>query len=617
MHELNNTTGSSLRMGVTCAIRAKLNFQDERLWKRFSARRLELIDTLDLSLRKALEQEDQIKLVAEALRQEFEYTDEYKPDFDKLVRAAVQSVRRNRKRLSRSKRDNGKRQKRKRDIEENYQTDDHEEHEEEEDTETDTQLSEPAIPSDQFLSEIVKLKTENNQVYDMSYSKMTLFTDNDRAKVAIDSMIRPRLTPYVHEPRPSGIIQPLPPISNLQITNIQDTGVDAFSAKATLINYIERSKSCSESVSRKSDNLQVLGESTISTCISYVFEKSFGATNQASIEYLRSKLNDEAFLAKIFRSLDPSTTLIIADDIALISLRTLLGGCIKDFGFESILLPMCEIIYVSIVQDYPLISKNLTPFKGANLKSVGSDGSFPPGFSDYEGRNLTSLAAVATEMQNSDDDSKKKVTLRFLNSVLQFKYTTENSAPPRYVEILENACSAFKLNMNDSTVCLRSVDGMEIRGDLDLERIFRSQQLIELEIFTQRSKAMPIHEVSSAVIPSHHQHLYPEPRPIFQRSIMKHPQPFMKHPLISQPLQQRFESSAPGSARIRLPPPVANRQHACSRCESEVIPHSAHHQYSGISSASSSASTPFNFLTNESTPPPPPPPLLPRFQPLL
>lgn len=90
------------KLGVTHAIREKLNFHDERLWKRFSARRLELIDTLDLSSRKASEQELEIRRVSEMLRLEFDYPASYTSDFNKLVRAAIQSVRRNRKRSSKT-----------------------------------------------------------------------------------------------------------------------------------------------------------------------------------------------------------------------------------------------------------------------------------------------------------------------------------------------------------------------------------------------------------------------------------------------------------------------------------------------------------------------------------
>ncbi|KAK9249116.1 transcription factor Vhr1-domain-containing protein [Lipomyces tetrasporus] len=89
--------------GVTQTIRQKLHFTDEGQWKKFSARRLELIDSMSLSTKKASEQDDVIIAVADTLREEYGFPPQTLPDFDKLVRAAVQSVRRNRKRLPKSK----------------------------------------------------------------------------------------------------------------------------------------------------------------------------------------------------------------------------------------------------------------------------------------------------------------------------------------------------------------------------------------------------------------------------------------------------------------------------------------------------------------------------------
>lgn len=60
--------------------------------------RLELIDKFKLSKFKASEQDQNIKQIANILRTEFDYPDETLGDFEKLVTAAVQSVRRNRKR---------------------------------------------------------------------------------------------------------------------------------------------------------------------------------------------------------------------------------------------------------------------------------------------------------------------------------------------------------------------------------------------------------------------------------------------------------------------------------------------------------------------------------------
>lgn len=95
-YRLNKYTTSS--SGTTHKIREALNFKDEMKWKRFSNRRLELIDKFKLSKFKASEQDQNIKQIANILRTEFDYPESTLGEFEKLVTAAVQSVRRNRKR---------------------------------------------------------------------------------------------------------------------------------------------------------------------------------------------------------------------------------------------------------------------------------------------------------------------------------------------------------------------------------------------------------------------------------------------------------------------------------------------------------------------------------------
>ncbi|KAK6453878.1 transcription factor Vhr1-domain-containing protein [Scheffersomyces xylosifermentans] len=586
------------RLGVTHAIRVKLNFLDERLWKRFSARRLELIDTLDLSSRKASEQDAEIKKVAEALRIEFNYTTDYEQDFDKLVRAAVQSVRRNRKRSSKSKRHNNEDNKRSKshhdhselattispaDMTNGFSTihssnppDIHKAYQDEE-----NDLSDNGPQRSKFLSEIARLNSDSNDdIYDLNYPRTKTFSSNDKAKVAIDSMITPRIgsSSPAHIPNPSlGMTAnhtssasthttKLPPIMNLNIESHRPP-VDASSSKGIIINHIERSKSCSESVSKKSENLQVLGKSIIAASIAYVFEKSFENVNDTSVEYLRNKLNTESYLSRFFRDLDPNVTNSISDEIAVISLYTLLGGCVKDFGFDAIVMPLCEIIYVSILQDYPLIAKNSNPFRSTDYLK-------PTEYSN----SLNSLAAVASDismqergenMKKSDQvQYRKQVFLRFLSKVLEFSYLTKNLAPPRFIELIENARVAFKLNNpQDNIIGLRDIkNGNIIQTDFDLERIFRTQEKIELEIFTQRSTAIPIYEITSTVIPS------------------------------------RYGNTE--SPKIILPPPFANR------------PQLSHSRSLTAEQLGEPNKPVFNFLSN-SDDLTPPPPLLPKFQPLL
>lgn len=552
------------RIGVTHAIRARLNFLDERLWKRFSARRLELIDTLDLSSKKASEQEEQIKNVADALRVEFNYSPEYFRDFDKLVRAAVQSVRRNRKRSSKTKQLNeteyGEKRRRldeefphsfSRSISPDMHTignspNEHYLQRDNSDTTPDT-----GSQNQKFLSEIARLNSDSQEdVHDMNYSRSKKFTIFDKSRLAIGTMIQPRIntSPPV-----------LPPISNLSFKASAENPIDN-SARRILLHYIEKSKTCSESTSKRNENLEILGKNIISCCVVYVLEKSFSNANQTLVEYLRSKLNQESYLSKFYKELDTSTTTnyLLSDDIASLSLYTLLGSCVKDFGFDNILLPLSECLYYSILQDYPLISQHSTVFKGEEHKSSKT---CIPMYPDSLNQ-LNSLAAVATEMNKHDvSNATKAVTLKFLSSILEFTYPTANSAPPKLLELIENAKSAFKLSVssNQTTINLLNIkDGTRINSDADLETLFRTQEKVELELVTQAAQTIPIYEITSTIRPNKYL-----------------------------------------DAKIILPPPYKNRS----------IISDPLNTISKIDNA--------NFKDHTPPPPPPPPPPRPRFQPLL
>ncbi|KAI5955538.1 hypothetical protein KGF57_003671 [Candida theae] len=449
------------KLGVTHSIRQKLNFLDERLWKRFSARRLELIDTMDLSSRKASEQESEIRKVAETLRIEFQYDESYIDDFDKLVRAAIQSVRRNRKRhLKREREDNDQVKKQKRESISND-------------------------GSDGFLSEIVQ---HEDEVYDVNYNRTKKISSHDHAVDMIEHMAKPRL----------------PPLTSLPL---QEVSPSAEVARKTILNKIERSRTCNESTNDlRSSNLQFLGKSVMTSCIGYICERSFTNVNQQSLEYLRNKLCHDTYLAKFFRELDPSTTTTINDEVAVISLYTLLGGLVKDFGFDEIMGPMGEVLYVSIVKEYPLISRNSIPFKPLQEDTF----------------SLNKLAEVASSMQSeiasmneceksrtqtpdyirenspmmdrrASAGPKKRIILKFLNQALEFFYPSGLSATPRFYELLENAKSAF--NISNSILEFR-YENKVIQTDQELEKVFRNTQpVIELEVLTQNT--IPIQQFAA------------------------------------------------------------------------------------------------------------------------
>lgn len=97
-HQVHRGPGTSARAESTAYLRNRLQFHDEVRWKRFSTRRLELINALRLDENKASKQEREIRNVAKILCDEFEYSSSAIRDFEKLVRLGVQSVRRNRHR---------------------------------------------------------------------------------------------------------------------------------------------------------------------------------------------------------------------------------------------------------------------------------------------------------------------------------------------------------------------------------------------------------------------------------------------------------------------------------------------------------------------------------------
>ncbi|KAF3987629.1 hypothetical protein FT663_03193 [Candidozyma haemuli var. vulneris] len=536
------------KLGVTHSIREKLNFQDERLWKRFSARRLELIDTLDLSSKKASEQEDEIRKVAEVLRLEFKFDSQYFDDFDKLVRAAVQSVRRNRKRSTKSKRNSGSKKQR---VSSEGSVDSA--------VKQETNTPEPGgHENDRFLSEITRLNTDaNDEVYDMNYSRAKSITNHDQSRAAIGSLIQPLSSKFESRPH-LGVM--LPPLSNMagSCQTQAENEKELQAIRISLLLLMKRSRSCLESTTKtRNEFLRGLGQNSIGAIAALVFEKSFINLNQTSIDYLSEKLLSHSFLAQFYRSLEPDSHVnkSLDDETASLTLQTLVGCCIKDFGFDRILYPLGEAFYRSILLDYPLVSNSSKPFLRSDIEN-----SQQPPVEDQQvtqGSNfsLTNLAAVATEIRShtrgaSPDSAqdKKSVVLRFLSSSLEFTYPTRNSAPPRFVEIMENATQAFKLNGNQIYGLRNSKTGAYVNSDFDLEKIFGHEDNIELEIFPQRIPTIPIYEMANTVTPSR----YSDDSP---RIIL--PPPYKQPPSVP-PLSEPIRPSVPPAKAPPSPTDIQN-----------------------------------------------------------
>lgn len=523
------------KLGVTHSIRERLNFQDERLWKRFLARRLELIDTLDLSLKKASEQEEEIKKVAEILRLEFNYDQDYFSDFDKLVRAAVQSVRRNRKRSTKARRTNLKKRRPSQGFVEMLPKEEN--------------VTDDAVDRSNFILEISRLNAVGHEVYDMSYSRTKTFTSDDHLRAAIDSIIQPvtlkNSVPHL------GVL--LPPLGGESVANLLQAAneKELQAIRLSLLLLMKRSKLCLEHTKSASTNyMVVLGQAAITSISAMVFDKSFSSLNQTSVDYLQEKVTLAAFLARFHRSLEPDSTATQAldDETATLTFQTLIGCCIKDFGYDRILFQLGEAIYRSILLEYPLVLKSSTSFLLSEMKALQRTDS--EGSHNYL-NSLTNLATVASEIRSHLPSvspavsfepeaahlPRKLVALRFLLSSLEFSYPFKGSAPPRLVEIMENAKQAFKLNDNQIFGLRNQKTSTVVNSDFDLEKIFELETNIELEIFPQRFLAIPIYELTSAVTSTKYNDDSPKiilPPPISHTSSLVLPAP------ISRPLSNGY-----------------------------------------------------------------------------
>lgn len=520
------TSKDDRNTGITSAIREKLNFQDERLWKRFSARRLELIDAMHLSSKKASDQKDEIRKVAEILRTEFMYGLLYHSAFDKLVRAAVQSVRRNRKRGPKATRSGPKRQAilaiaTNEDEEKGHQL----------------SVSGNSEQPSGFLSEIALLHTDaHDSVYDMSYCTRKEFTHKDKSRNAVDSIIRPAKLDTLNT-KPS-----LPPLLTLQTEQRHLENERLFrSAQQSLLQLIKRSKVCYTVPLRpNNDHRCELGRVALIAVTTFMFETSFLNLNEFSLDYLKAKLSHNGFIAKFYHQLDQdSSSGQLDEQTAVTTLQILIGSCILDFGFDAVIYKVKKALYHLILLEYPLILLKCTPFK-QDQNGLTSPRDF------HDEHLLTSLAKapadilnykplvhidnfvpkpeqdeeyhLRTESAGTANEKRKFVTLRFLSTTLNFSYPMHNSAPPRFTELMENASQAFELNRNQSFGLRNSKTGDIIQTDFLLEKLFVNDTSVELEIYSQGFQAMPLYKLTSTVNSSSDRSKIMLPLPITPKS---------------------------------------------------------------------------------------------------
>lgn len=420
------------RSGVTNLIRNKLCFTDEMLWRRFLARRLELIDALDLSHKKASEQDYEITRVADTLRTEFQYPLHALQDFDKLVRAAIQSVRRNRKRLSRARGwvYQGK-------------------------SEGEMAISDglpmpmgypppppppqsvppPPAPISHFILEVLKLPPGEADGRRLAPPPAPRHPPHQ----AVEALLSPNLTPKPGMP---------------------------LSPTAHLLHTMQRSKACADYALLRQGPpaayTEELGRSVVASAVHLNFANGSIRVLPQLAEYLADKLLADRRLAKVLRSIGYSDASLRQetrpDRLAHMDAATLaeafyclMACCVMDFGFDVVVLPLAKVFADVIASDFPL--------------TAGGD----------ETNCVTPAPAPLLPPVT--------VVLRFLRQLLKMNHDLSRSAWPSYRELVLNGRQAFNI-MPSKVLQLRRGKSVLV-GDADVERELKAPQEVDGELVVE------------------------------------------------------------------------------------------------------------------------------------
>ena len=393
--------------GTTHQIRDLLNFTDAKKWKRFSSRRLALIDQFGLSERKASEQDDNIKQIASMLRTEFEYPVTSQGEFEKLVTAAVQSVRRNRKRSKKKTmsriNSNGTHV-----LMESGAT-----------TPISSALISPnssASASPSHMQVHIAPKPVDVQ-QQQQHTPVTLYRGSNIADLlsagpgatATQQHVSPRFSPILSRQQmahnttaattnaqyTTANINIQQPIKYLLMTLMRlpvplkqkpSHGISNFLRETLLINA-QRSASLAATIDTYDVNssdtfttLETLGQTSIRASVSLIVERHFAlALQPAVLSALRFKSTSTEYIDSITEKLFDSLVVdLLASEGYAVNLtgvlpqqkvktfNLIIGSVVKDNGFDSVLSPLNEIIQTLMTAEFAAGSGSVSPMHQAS-----------------------------------------------------------------------------------------------------------------------------------------------------------------------------------------------------------------------------------------------------------
>lgn len=417
---MSSTTSSP---GVTQSIRSRLNFNDESRWKRFSARRLELIDQLSLSNRKASEQDEKIESVATTLREEYEYPPDFQQDFDRLVRAGIQSVRRNRKRLPKSKQ---------------KQIDDNIIHHHCHHHNVNSKDIEKKLKISSLVSPSPPPHRDPNSSIAGNFASLSL-VGQQQTSTSSGSGNESSSRSSSRSGRGGG--------SSASSSNgSSDLFISSLNQLSTLLHRLSNHKP--DDLHQTNSNIEFLGDSIINSAASFSLEKK--NSDSVAIPYVRSTVLSSIVLNAL------------ADCIGVASvtdLKALLANCSMKFGFDQTINSLSSVFYELLELDQR--SELISPSELADA--------FP-----------ASLKSSPLKLYQI-----RSVKLRFLDQKLDFTFDpSSNNTPPTISEIIENGKIAFHIIGDKNVIKIRDLDNMSLLDtDRDVADLFSQSLAISLELF--------------------------------------------------------------------------------------------------------------------------------------
>lgn len=493
--------------GKTYRIRKELDFLDDHKWKRFSKRRLELINKFQLATFKASQQNENVKQIASILRTEFGYPINTSVSFERLVTAAVQSVRRNMKRPSRSKKNKESMSPLEISLETPLETP----------IGTPLEMPQilpslspfqmsplPTLPILQKKKEEInaistKLPGENVKLVDeplILKPEAKVEEYNETIKSVIKDMVQ-NVIPLSQQSENDMFDGPNLSIFTNQKENHEKLLLTAndhsqnadgipFFLREKIIRSIQKSRTCFELIENtttfcNSKSLKLLGDSAYKTAAAYVMERFFSDMESSSMDYILSSALSDEQISEFTTDLFAPATRIDLKRISISAKVNLLwltlGSIVKDFGFDPMLYDISETINYRITQRYPLASKKREKIDSP-LQVMSQKSQF---VSNDTTQRAAVLSTLSMKPQLANKDVYRKIIIKYGAKEQEFSFQLLSNSPPTLKEIIDNSKTLFSIKNNH--VKLYN-DNKQVTHDITLAKLFNdfSTQNLHLEL---------------------------------------------------------------------------------------------------------------------------------------